>query len=678
MFYLADLDAADANLGGKARSLARLAAAGLPTPPGFAVTDGLFRALCPTLALPSSFDDAAWAELVQRQRQIENAPWPVGFAAQLAARLRSIQAERFSVRSSFAGEDMAGALAAGVYESCVNLAAAEVEGAIRRVLASALSPGAAAYAAAHGRKAGDAPVAVLVHAYVPGAAEGSAAFVPGANLEVMLRRGTLPLDAKAQLRSAAENLARELGPVEIEWVLSDQGLVYLQVRPFQPRPESTEWAGWRDLAEETERAAWRWDSAHNPLPLSPSQAGLVAYVDEHCRIGIRQRVLGGYLFYSTDERPLPAELEGSARDYFEQLVADFETKLAALGPVPSLEAALSLFGSVYERIFGVLQPALKRARRCLQDFLREHSPECLGQLPALLAGVPSMAEERRRRASAIRSAATDDERSHATAQYLDLFGDEAPIWDVSAPTYAEDRSRLHLGPTAREETSTVDWRSAEARVLEILDGAKLEAWKRLFPAARDAVSLSEADDWLYAKAQAVVRRALLAVGHDLQRAGRLADETDVFFLPLSVVRALGSHTEGGANLGALAAANRTAWLLARKNPPPAVATADGKAARGHGTGGHAVGRIVLHRSGELPSLPADAVLLARTLLPTELPLVAAAAIVTETGGPLDHVAAQARERGIPAVIGAAGAVGTFEDGDLVLVDADRGLVVRLG
>jgi rifampicin phosphotransferase len=131
-------------------------------------------------------------------------------------------------------------------------------------------------------------------------------------------------------------------------------------------------------------------------------------------------------------------------------------------------------------------------------------------------------------------------------------------------------------------------------------------------------------------------------------------------------------------LGALAAANRTTWLLARKNPPPAAASADGKAARGHGTGGQAIGRIVLHRSGELPSLPADAVLLAQTLLPTELPLVAAAALVTETGGPLDHVAAQARERGIPAVIGAAGAVGTFADGDLVLVDADHGLVVKLG
>jgi phosphoenolpyruvate-protein kinase (PTS system EI component) len=71
------------------------------------------------------------------------------------------------------------------------------------------------------------------------------------------------------------------------------------------------------------------------------------------------------------------------------------------------------------------------------------------------------------------------------------------------------------------------------------------------------------------------------------------------------------------------------------------------------------------------------VLVAATLLPTELPLLDAAALVTETGGPLDHVAAQARERAIPAVVGVAGALSALAEGDLVLVDADRGVVVRL-
>ncbi len=70
-------------------------------------------------------------------------------------------------------------------------------------------------------------------------------------------------------------------------------------------------------------------------------------------------------------------------------------------------------------------------------------------------------------------------------------------------------------------------------------------------------------------------------------------------------------------------------------------------------------------------------IVARTILPTELPLVTAAALVVETGGPLDHVAAQARERGIPAVVGAVGALAAFADGDRVFVDGDAGLVARI-
>ena len=62
---------------------------------------------------------------------------------------------------------------------------------------------------------------------------------------------------------------------------------------------------------------------------------------------------------------------------------------------------------------------------------------------------------------------------------------------------------------------------------------------------------------------------------------------------------------------------------------------------------------------------------------TSGPLVAAAALVVETGGPLDHVAAQARERGIPAVVGAAGACAAFADGDQVIVDGGAGLVARI-
>jgi phosphohistidine swiveling domain-containing protein len=118
---------------------------------------------------------------------------------------------------------------------------------------------------------------------------------------------------------------------------------------------------------------------------------------------------------------------------------------------------------------------------------------------------------------------------------------------------------------------------------------------------------------------------------------------------------------------------RAADAEARTNPPglavagAALAETPGLVRGKSGAGGTYIGRV---RIGE--------VLVARTILPTELPLIAAAALVIETGGPLDHVAAQARERGIPAVVGAVGACDRLRDGDRVLVDGDAGLVVKLG
>jgi pyruvate,water dikinase len=51
-----------------------------------------------------------------------------------------------------------------------------------------------------------------------------------------------------------------------------------------------------------------------------------------------------------------------------------------------------------------------------------------------------------------------------------------------------------------------------------------------------------------------------------------------------------------------------------------------------------------------------------------------AALVSETGGLLDHGAALARELGIPCVVGCRGAWSSLADGMLVSVDGDAGLV----
>jgi phosphohistidine swiveling domain-containing protein len=159
-------------------------------------------------------------------------------------------------------------------------------------------------------------------------------------------------------------------------------------------------------------------------------------------------------------------------------------------------------------------------------------------------------------------------------------------------------------------------------------------------------------------------------------AGRLAHPDEVFWLPLALCRELACGRAETTDLRTLAHEARHRWEVARRNPPQAPVAA-GSVIFGAGTAGRALGRVCVHQSGETPSIPAGMVVVAQTLLPTELPLIDAIALVTEVGGPLDHVAAQARERGLPAVVGAAGALAALADGDLVLVDADHGLVVRL-
>jgi phosphohistidine swiveling domain-containing protein len=664
-------------LGGKARSLVRLSDAGLTTPVGFAVLDDLFRALCPGLALPKQIDQAGLARLDEVKKALLDAPWPAGFAEELNQHLGQVRADLWSVRSSFAGEDQAGGLGAGVYHSVVGIPAAQVSAAIREVLASALSPGAVAYALAHGLEPAAGPIAVLVHHFIQGHADGGAAYDKTPESFVMQARGgKLSATAQQRLRESVQSLAAQHGPVEVEWAAVNDEIVFLQMRPYVAPPAPAAWPGWKELGA-TSPSDWHWDQAHNPLPLSLVHQGLVVLVDLRCMMGFRQRVFGHYLFYTHDSRLGAAAITAEqAPTRFTVLRAEVESRLSQLGATPSLEDALNLFVGIHEPIFGVIQPALRLARAHLKTFLREHAPAALSAYAHLLTGVESVASERRRRARALRVAEGPQAEEQARHRYIDMFGHESPVWDVASPTCAESPESLGAAEAQALESASEPFEKAATWVESMLPPERLEEWQALLVQARQAVALGEEDDWLYSRAQATVRRALLRVGTDLKARGALAEIDDVFFLPLDVVRALAQGTEPPADLQAQARAGRAAWQEACLQPPPVATAADATSIKGVGTGGRAVGRVVVHRPGR-PQQAQGQVLLAPTLLPSELPLIAAAALVVETGGPLDHVATQARERQLPAVVGAAGATRILHEGDLVLVDADRGLVVRL-
>ena len=78
-----------------------------------------------------------------------------------------------------------------------------------------------------------------------------------------------------------------------------------------------------------------------------------------------------------------------------------------------------------------------------------------------------------------------------------------------------------------------------------------------------------------------------------------------------------------------------------------------------------------------PVLPAGAVVLADDLAPSDFSVLAAAqvlAIVTARGGPTSHVAILARAQGIPTLVAVGPQLAQLADGQLLVVDAEQGLL----
>jgi pyruvate,water dikinase len=105
--------------------------------------------------------------------------------------------------------------------------------------------------------------------------------------------------------------------------------------------------------------------------------------------------------------------------------------------------------------------------------------------------------------------------------------------------------------------------------------------------------------------------------------------------------------------------------------------------RGRGLGGRARGTAFVQRAlfgvgaASLADVPDGAVLVLPAALPSLAPhLARLSALVTEHGGALSHAATLAREYGLPAVVGCAGAL-AITPGAQVLVDGEAGRVFLL-
>jgi pyruvate,water dikinase len=297
--------------------------------------------------------------------------------------------------------------------------------------------------------------------------------------------------------------------------------------------------------------------------------------------------------------------------------------------------------------------------------------------------------------------------------YLETYGLRQDLFEFSTPTWQEDpsialasiRSYIQTGHDARAG------HEARARSAE---RARSEARERLasYPEAirtgfeamvqfgRQGAFLQEEHNFcIDQRAMALIRLVYVRVGRRLVDAGLLRSPDDVFLLTSHDIR----HVIGrrfripASTVQALVDDRRqslaAAWELTPPpflgeppaGPPPQDNPMQRASARffgrltsdpvedvtqligNGGSRGVATGIARVARTlDEARALVPGEILVTVTTLPAWTPLFGvAAAVVTETGGPLSHCAIVAREYGMPAVVGAPGATRRIRTGQTI-------------
>ena len=306
--------------------------------------------------------------------------------------------------------------------------------------------------------------------------------------------------------------------------------------------------------------------------------------------------------------------------------------------------------------------------------------------------------------------------SVAITDYLDRYGLQQDLFDYALPTWQEDpaiaagllqaylRAGVHAGADHAAAVHRADTALAAARGrLAGYPAAIRDGFEAATAAARAAYYLHlEHNVLIDQQGTSLTRQLLMKVGARLVEGGAVSRPDDVFMLSYDELRALATEPADRRSL----VAERWVELDRQReltpppvlgNPPvdePAVTTVERAFLRYAGgtppvsaapdelwgiPGSRGTARGVARVAGSLDAakgLRPGEILIAQTTLPTWTPLFAlAAAVVTETGGPLSHSAIVAREYGIPAVVGAAGATTAIRTGQVITVDGSRGVVV---
>jgi len=275
--------------------------------------------------------------------------------------------------------------------------------------------------------------------------------------------------------------------------------------------------------------------------------------------------------------------------------------------------------------------------------------------------------------------------------------------ELSTPRWAEDPSfviemlKTHLAAPSIPEPGLIlaDRRrlreEATERLIASLPLPLREGMRGLLRHALATARLREELRTQVVEVLGLYRRVFLAIGSRLVEDQVLASAEDIFYLTLPEIR---KYLANGLDpsLGLRAAIRKAQTRAFEEAPPPPDSfivregdTPPQSPEREVATGpllvgtaaspGARTGRVRIVTDPMHASLQRGEVLVARQADAGWTPLfLVAGAVVLETGGPLSHACVIAREYGVPVVTTLPQATKRLKDGDLVVVDGDRGVV----
>jgi len=375
-------------------------------------------------------------------------------------------------------------------------------------------------------------------------------------------------------------------------------------------------------------------------------------------------------------------------------------------------------GSLYRLLHGLLQLALGPAEGdVLLDHLMAWCETKTGQINKELFELALLARREPKLAARLRESASREllasgalagfpEFSARLGRFLRDHGHREVDFDAYTATWVEspwivlDNVRLILQmPMDHEPAQKSRELKIRAQQAEVTLFAKLPPdlhffFHELLRLARAYTSLDDLEHYQTTRLTPALRRGLRALGERLTQGGALAEPMDVFFARQEQLElALTADTpETRKEFAAQVRRQKATYLADKARKPDWIlneSEAAGVAAPGEhgevltglaGSPGVAEGPVfTVLTPDDFAKFPKGAVLVARTTNPTWTPLFySAAAVVTESGGPLSHGAVTAREMRIPAVMSVKQSLTRLQNGQRVRVDGGAGRVEVLG